>query len=119
MRGEQAETYLSVTVLQGQLENQLENICGINPVVVYSTLTVKTTLICSEPPPHLAADAEGLQRVQAEPAAVSCLFEAVHELRVQRPLEGGQTHQDHMFLFGRQLVLQDVVTSSGPKMRGL
>lgn len=67
------------------------------------------------PPPHLAADAESLQWVEAEPASVSCLFEAVHKLCVERPLEGRQTHQDHMLLFGGQLVLQDVMTSSGIK----
>lgn len=67
--------------------------------------------------PHLAADAESLQRVQAEPAAVSRLLKAAHELGVERPLEGGQTHQDHVFLFGRQLVLQDVVASSGAGQR--
>lgn len=32
----------------GQVENQWNIICRINPVVVYSKLAVKTTLICSE-----------------------------------------------------------------------
>ena len=68
---------------------------------------------CAPPPPHLAADGERLQGVEAEPAAVACLSEAVHELCVERPLQGRQTHQDHMFLFGGQLVLQDVVTPPG------
>ncbi len=64
------------------------------------------------PPPHLAADTESLQRVEAEPARVSCLSEAVHELCVERPLQGRQTHQDHMFLFRGKLVPQNVMTSS-------
>lgn len=63
------------------------------------------------PSPHLAADTESLQRVEAKPACVSCLPEAVHELCVERPLQGGQTHQEHMFLFRGQLVPQDVMTS--------
>lgn len=68
------------------------------------------------PPPHLAADAESLQWIEAEPASVSCLFEAVHKLCVERPLQGRQANQDHMLLFRGQLVLQDVMTSSGIKM---
>lgn len=64
------------------------------------------------PPPHLAADAESLQRVEAEPAGVSCLSEAIHELCVERPLQGRQTHQDHMLFFRGQLVLQDIMTTS-------
>lgn len=67
------------------------------------------------PPPHLAADTESLQRVQAEPARVSCLSEAVHELCVECPLQGRQTYQDHMFLFRGKLVPQDIMTSSGIK----
>lgn len=66
-------------------------------------------------PPHLAADTESLQRVEAEPADVSCLPEAVHELGVERPLQRRQTHKDHMFLLGGQLVPQDVVASPGLK----
>lgn len=66
-------------------------------------------------PPHLAADAESLQGIEAEPASVSCLFEAVHKLCVERPLQGRQANQDHMFLFRGQLVLQDVMTSSAIK----
>lgn len=65
------------------------------------------------PPPHLAADTESLQWIEAEPASVPCLFEAVHKLCVERPLQGRQANQDNMFLFGGQLVLQDVMTSSG------
>lgn len=67
--------------------------------------------------PNLAADAESLQRVQAEPAGVSRLSEAVHELGVERPLQGGQAHQDHVLLLRWQLVLQDIVTSSARKTR--
>lgn len=63
--------------------------------------------------PHLTADAESLQRVEAEPASVSCLSEAVHELCVKRPLQRRQTHQDHMLLLGGQLVPQHVMTSPG------
>lgn len=72
----------------------------------------------TRPPPHLAADAESLQRVEAEPARVSCLSEAAHELCVERPLQGRQAHQDHMFLFRGQLVSQDVMTSSGKTRNG-
>lgn len=68
-------------------------------------------------PSHLAADAESLQWVEAEPAGVPCLSEAVHELCVERPLQGGQTHQDHMLLFRGQLVLQDVMTSPGTETK--
>lgn len=64
-------------------------------------------------PPHLAADTKSLQWVEAEPAGVSCLPEAVHELCVERPLQSRQTHKDHMFLLGGQLVPQDVVASPG------
>lgn len=62
---------------------------------------------------HLAADAESLQWVEAEPAGVPCLSEAVHELCVERPLQGRQTHQDHVLLFRGKVVLQDVMTSPG------
>lgn len=65
--------------------------------------------------PHLAADAKRFERVEAEPARVSCLSEAVHELCVEGPLQGRQTHQNHMLLLRRQLVLQDIVASSGLK----
>lgn len=68
-------------------------------------------------PPHLAADTESLQWVEAEPAAVSSFFEAVHKLCVERPLERRQTHQDHMLLLRRQLVLQDIMTSSETKTK--
>lgn len=63
--------------------------------------------------PHLAADTEGLEWVEAEPAGVSCLSEAVHELGVERPLQRGQTDQDHMLFLRGQLVLQDIVASPG------
>ena len=58
---------------------------------------------------HLAADAEGLERVEAEPARAAGLLEAAHELGVERPLQRGQPHQDHLLLLGRQLAPQDVV----------
>lgn len=67
------------------------------------------------PPPHLAANTESLQRVETEPAGVSCLSEAGHELRVECPLQGRQTDQDHMLLLRGQLVLQYIVSSSGIK----
>lgn len=63
--------------------------------------------------PHLAADTKSLQWVEAEPAGVTCLSEAVHELGVERPLQGRQTHKDHVFLLGGQLVHQDIVASPG------
>lgn len=63
--------------------------------------------------PHLTADTKRLQWVEAEPPSVPSLFETVHKLSVKRPLQGRQTHQDHMFLFRGQLVSQDVMTSSG------
>lgn len=63
--------------------------------------------------PHLAADTESLQWVEAEPAGVSGLSEAVHELCVERPLQRRQAHQDHMLLLGGQLVPQDIMASSG------
>lgn len=69
------------------------------------------------PAPHLAADTERLQWVEAEPASVSCLSEAVHELGVERPLQGRQTHQDYVLLLRGQLVLQDVMASSGMKRK--
>ena len=85
--------------------------CGIFSIKAFGSVPH------TRPPPHLAADAEGLQWVEAEPARVSCLSEAVHELCVECPLQGGQTHQDHMLLFRGQLVPQDVMTSSGIKMK--
>lgn len=68
-------------------------------------------------PAHLAADAESLQRVEAEPTGVPCLFEAVHKLCVERPLQGREPHQEHMLLLGGQLVLQDIMTSPGVMMK--
>ena len=60
---------------------------------------------------HLAAHAEGLQGVEAQPATVAGLPEAVHELRVERSLDGRQSHQHHMLLLGGELVSQHVVAS--------
>lgn len=65
--------------------------------------------------PHLAADTESLQRVEAEPPSVPGLLEAVHKLGVERPLQGGEPHQDHVLLLGGQLVLQDIVAPPGMK----
>lgn len=62
---------------------------------------------------HLAADAEGLEGVEAEPAAVAGLPEAVHELGVESPLQGAQPHQDDVLLLLRQLGAQHVVTPPG------
>lgn len=61
---------------------------------------------------HLAADAEGLEWVQTEPARVARLSEAVHELGVERPLEGRQSDQDHVLLLRRQLLFQDVMAAT-------
>lgn len=49
---------------------------------------------------HLTAHAERLQRIQPQPAAIPGVPESVHELSVEVPLDGGQTHQDDVFLFG-------------------
>lgn len=65
---------------------------------------------------YLTADAESLQWVEAEPARVACLFEAVHKFGVERPLQGRESHQEHMLLLGGQLVPQDIMTSSGIMM---
>lgn len=62
---------------------------------------------------NLAADAEGLERVEAQPAAVACLSEAVHKLSVKGPLQGRQAHHDHVLVLGGQLVPQNVVASPG------
>ena len=75
-------------------------------------------IIASMAAANLAADAEGLEGVEAEPARVAGLREAVHELGVQHPLQGGQPNQDHMLLLGRQLVPQDVVATSWNKNNG-
>lgn len=64
---------------------------------------------------HLTADTKRLQWVEAEPPSVPSLFETVHKLSVECPLQGRQTHQDHMFLFRGQLVSQDVMTLSRMK----
>lgn len=79
-------------------------------------MKLKLFLSTPLPPSHLTADRESLQWVEAEPSSVSCLFEAVHKFGVERPLQGGESHQDHMLLFGGQLVPQDIVTSSGMKI---
>lgn len=71
----------------------------------------------SQHPPHLTADRERLQRVEAEPPSVPCLFETVHKFCVERPLQGRESHQDDMLLFGGQLVPQDIVTSSAVKIK--
>lgn len=63
--------------------------------------------------PHLAADAEGLEWVESQPAAVACLSEAVHKLSVKCPLQGRQAHHDHMLFLGGELVPQYVVASPG------
>lgn len=64
---------------------------------------------------HLAADTESLEGVEAEPAAVARVPEALHELCVERPLQGTQAHQDDMLLFVWQLVPQHIMASSGHK----
>lgn len=68
-------------------------------------------------PPYLTADAESLQWVEAEPTSVPCLFEAVHKFCVERPLQGRESHQEHVLLLGGQLVLQDIMTSPGMTMK--
>lgn len=65
---------------------------------------------------NLAADAESFQWVEAEPTSVPSLLEAVHKFRVERPLQGRESHQEHMLLLGGQLVLQNIMTSSGMRM---
>lgn len=64
---------------------------------------------------YLAAHAEGFERIETEPAAVPRLTETIHELFIQRPLERGETHQDHVLLFHGQLCAQDVMTTSEKK----
>lgn len=84
-------------------------------VIIVTSETVSEEIQTHARTPHLAADAKRFERVEAEPARVSCLSEAVHELCVEGPLQGRQTHQNHMLLLRRQLVLQDIVASSGLK----
>lgn len=59
----------------------------------------------------LAADAKSFKWVEAEPAAVPCLSKALHELGVQRLLNGREPHQDHKLLLIWEVVSQHVMTS--------
>lgn len=62
---------------------------------------------------YLAANAEGFERIQTQPAIVPCFPKAFHEFGIQRSLNGRESHQDDMLLLGRKLVSQDIVAPSG------
>lgn len=59
---------------------------------------------------YLTAHAKGFEWIETKPATVPSLAETIHELFIECPLEGGETHQDHVFLFTGQLSAQHVMT---------
>ncbi len=62
---------------------------------------------------YLAANTESFKRVESEPPGVSRLPEAVHELCIEVPLQARQSYQDHVLLFRRQLIPENIMTSPG------